>query len=75
MKKALVALIFITSLTWSIWAMQSDSTAVAQSGESEQVAEEEPPASSKVILFMMTAVGVILIGISIRNSKFGKKRG
>ncbi|MEO9475823.1 MAG: hypothetical protein ABJG41_09820 [Cyclobacteriaceae bacterium] len=74
MKKALVALVFIMALNYSARAMQSDTIIVAQSGETEQVVEEEPPTSSKVILFMMTAVGVILIGIAVRNSKFGKKR-
>ncbi|MEQ8474407.1 MAG: hypothetical protein RIC35_24635 [Marinoscillum sp.] len=42
---------------------QVDTTAVTQ----------EPEASQKVILYSMTIVGVILIGLAFRNSKWGRR--
>ncbi len=72
MKKILIIGIFILMCSLSLSAGQSDSLAYDQNTE-QSIQETEPPQSSKVILYSMTAVGVILLALSFRNSKWGRR--
>ena len=45
----------------------------AQSG-ADSVVQSEPSGQQKLILYGMTALGVLLIGLGLRNSKLFKKK-
>lgn len=47
---------------------------ITSAQQADTVAIQEPAASQQVILYAMTAVGVILIGLAFRNSKWGRGR-
>ncbi|HCX23354.1 MAG: hypothetical protein CMB80_31925 [Flammeovirgaceae bacterium] len=40
----------------------------------DSVAQSEPSGQQKLILYGMTALGVLLIGLGLRNSKLFKKK-
>lgn len=70
MRKFVIAITIICALSLSAFALQEEQVPVQDATEQVQ----ETPTSSKVILFGMTAVAVILLGLSFRNSKWGKKK-
>lgn len=72
MKKSIIALsiLFFVNFTTALATQDSDETATTQ----DLTEQPEASTSSKIVLFAMTAAGVILIGLSIRNSKWGKKK-
>lgn len=72
MKKSIVITITIFALSFSAFAIQNVAQETSQQDSTS--VNQETPTSSKAILFVMTAAGVILLGLSFRNSKWGKKK-
>ncbi|MFY0601515.1 MAG: hypothetical protein JXR03_17705 [Cyclobacteriaceae bacterium] len=74
MKKLILICYIFSIMSFTALAIQEDQTPKADATEATTTEDQEPPASSKIKLVALTAVGIVFLGLAFRNSKFGRKK-